>query len=224
MVANGFEVLEALERLPYDLVLMDCQMPEMDGFEAALRIRRREAGRGGRIPIVALTAHAMSEERASCLEAGMDDFLTKPLGEGELRETLRRWLKAEPAGAGRSGWGGGPMFDETILQGILELGAADPLFLHQVLGEFGSECRKHEDCLRAALATGDAKAVAFHAHALKSVTGTLGTASLRAIAIHLEGEAKSGRVEGIDRLLEEFRAAFETVEPILRQRILATRA
>jgi len=90
-VTGGFEALEILKRELYDLVFMDCQMPEIDGYEATRRIRRGEAG-NAKIPIVALTAHAMKGDREKCLAAGMDDYLPKPLREGDLAEVLRRWL------------------------------------------------------------------------------------------------------------------------------------
>ena len=80
------------ESTPYDLILMDCHMPELDGFEAAAAVRALEAsGVRGRIPIVALTASATAEDRAKCLRAGMDDVVTKPIAVGELRHALERW-------------------------------------------------------------------------------------------------------------------------------------
>jgi two-component system, sensor histidine kinase and response regulator len=93
--ANGREAVEASARIRYAAILMDCQMPEMDGFEAARAIRRREAGRS-HVPIIAMTAHAMKGDRERSLEAGMDDYITKPVDAALLRRVLQRWIE-EPA-------------------------------------------------------------------------------------------------------------------------------
>jgi PAS domain S-box-containing protein len=91
---NGKKALEALRQHRYDLVLMDCQMPVMDGYEASRRIRALE-GEAATLPIVAMTAHAMQGDREKCLEAGMDDYLTKPISRKSLREALERWLTGD---------------------------------------------------------------------------------------------------------------------------------
>jgi CheY-like chemotaxis protein len=98
VAANGREAIAALRNVPYDLVLMDCQMPEMDGFEAAVSIRSGAAGRRHRsIPIVAMTARAMQGDREKCLEVGMDDYLPKPVNSGDLRRVLEKWLPKREA-------------------------------------------------------------------------------------------------------------------------------
>jgi signal transduction histidine kinase/CheY-like chemotaxis protein len=100
VAADGREALAAIEKEGFDLVLMDLQMPEMDGFEATVAIREKEKAGGARLPIVALTAHAMKGDREKCLAAGMDGYLTKPIRTPELDEILKKYLarRSEPAG------------------------------------------------------------------------------------------------------------------------------
>src|SRR5207237_592856 len=93
LAANGSEALQMLQILPYDLVFMDCQMPELDGYEATREIRTREAAIGGgtRTPVIAMTANTMRGDRERCLEAGMDDYVPKPVRLEDLRAALDRW-------------------------------------------------------------------------------------------------------------------------------------
>ena len=91
VVGDGRQAIEAVARVTYDVVLMDVQMPEMDGFDATVAIRQQEAGTGRRVPIVAMTAHAMDGDRDRCLEAGMDDYLPKPVTSQALLQAVSRW-------------------------------------------------------------------------------------------------------------------------------------
>jgi len=95
IVANGKEAMDAMGRIPYDAVLMDCQMPEMDGFEATRNIRRHEEDNHSRTPIIAMTANAMEEDRKRCLDAGMDDFMTKPVKMENLDLILQKWMQSD---------------------------------------------------------------------------------------------------------------------------------
>ena len=96
LVANGKEALDALSRAPYGLVFMDCQMPEMDGFEACREIRNRDLPTS-RIPIIAITANAMKGDRERCLAAGMDDYVSKPFKQDDLKNVIEKWIPAAVA-------------------------------------------------------------------------------------------------------------------------------
>jgi PAS domain S-box-containing protein len=96
VVGNGIEAIEILNRIPFDIVLMDCQMPEMDGFEATSKIRQSETPRIKSIPIVAMTANVMQGDRERCLEVGMNDYISKPIDQNDLERILLRWLPIDP--------------------------------------------------------------------------------------------------------------------------------
>jgi CheY-like chemotaxis protein len=93
-VANGKEVITALNSIPYDLVLMDCQMPEMDGYEATAEIRKSAMVSVSKIPVVAMTANAMTDDAKKCLDAGMSDYVSKPISRQDLEKVILKWLTA----------------------------------------------------------------------------------------------------------------------------------
>jgi CheY-like chemotaxis protein len=103
VVANGIEAIEAWERSPFDLILMDLQMPEMDGITATKIIREREREKGTHIPIVAMTAHALAGDRERCLESGMDGYVSKPIRRSELVQETLPLLDNRDASEGDSG-------------------------------------------------------------------------------------------------------------------------
>ncbi|MDD5627809.1 MAG: PAS domain S-box protein [Elusimicrobia bacterium] len=198
--ANGLEALEALQRFPYDLVLMDCQMPEMDGFTAAGELRKREEGRR-HTPVVAMTANALEGDREKCLAAGMDDYIAKPVSIEALRAAIARWDVD---------------FDPEPLQKLRELaGPEDAALVADVIHEFLDSSARLLAKLKAGAAAGDIKAVQDNAHALKGASGNVGAAALRKISARLEALARSGTLEGSGELL----AALESAVPPTRQRL-----
>ncbi|HYM60668.1 MAG TPA: PAS domain S-box protein, partial [Thermoanaerobaculia bacterium] len=222
-VANGLEVLEALERIPYGLVLMDCQMPEMDGYEATAQIRRRERGER-RIPIIAMTANAMEGDRERCLDAGMDDYLAKPITERDLGNAIRRWDDelngSEPAPAA-------PSLEATIdrdaLRGIRELGPNGGDLLDELITIFLEESPSRMTALRLAIDEGDANSAWRTAHTLKSGCSNLGATKMVALCDAIERQARGGSIENLSSLAFELDAELLRVSNALqRERVSST--
>ena len=198
-VSNGEEAVEAVEARRYDLVLMDVQMPVMDGLEATRRIRRL-SGAAMRIPIVALTANAMQGDAAICLEAGMDDYLSKPINARKLLDTITRFAK--PAGGEDGGPGGGPAGPppsppaepEPPAVNVEKIGelrdslGADGFAL--LLETFFSDSPMHLDLLRGAIDRGDCAGIEREAHILKGSAANVGFDRLAATAHHLVSAAR----------------------------------
>ena len=190
-VANGREAVDAMARLPYDLVFMDCQMPEMDGYEAsrAIRAAERAGASGRRVPIVALTANALQGDREQCLAAGMDDYLAKPITKDAFGASLRRW-----------GIQGGPPTDGSIdAAALAELAAMDgepgqPNLLAELLDVFRQDTPARLAAVRAAIERGDTR-VHRGAHAFKGSCAALGLRHLQALCVTLEhrGDGDAGR-------------------------------
>ncbi len=202
---NGRVALEALSQRSYAVVLMDCQMPELDGYETTREIRARERG-GAHVPIIAMTANSMKGERERCLAAGMDDYLTKPLRSRTLMDALSRWVPADaaPDAATLGDYAPPPEGDAQLLREavVAELETLDRAVLAGLHSQYLDEAAGQLSALRADVAQGDEAAVARTAHALKGTSATIGAALVAQIASELEAGAKAGDLNGAGELLE----------------------
>jgi PAS domain S-box-containing protein len=193
-VHDGWEALRALESGDFGLVLMDCQMPGLDGYEATRRIREGPE-KSRRIPIVALTAHAMPEDLERCLAAGMNDTITKPFVEEALRKKLERWLDVAPE---RERSAGGPEPSPPLdVSRLTELQGLGRAVGRDVLSELTAafQSRAHVTEIRSALARGDWPLLRRSAHALKGSSALLGAMSLSAVCGELEHLPPNTRAE-----------------------------
>ncbi|MEO8436119.1 MAG: response regulator [Pyrinomonadaceae bacterium] len=217
VAANGLEAVEALLRIPYDLVLMDCQMPEMDGFEATAEIRRRE-GDGAHTPIIAMTANALQGDREKCLAAGMDDYLSKPVKVEELQGMLARWLagsaKAEEAGnISATGADSAPVDTERLQESA---GGDEQLLLELVemqLTQMGENIEK----LHLAIGASAADEVNRIAHTSVGGSAACGMVALVAPLQELERMAEGGRLAGADLMLDRVRKELERTRVFLKE-------
>ncbi len=206
---NGVEAVEAMKNNLYDLVLMDCEMPAMDGYEATHSIR---ASGNPDIPIIALTANAMPADRDRCLRAGMNDFLSKPVDLQQLEEVLARWLpERDPAGTPPTNLlalskEGLVVFDSEAL---LKRLAGDRQLAVIVVKDFLQDVPSQLKILRKLAAESDAPGARAQAHTLKSATATVSADSLSAIALEMERAAAAGAFSGFDDLLSRAAEEFE---------------
>ena len=199
-VANGIEAVEALSRVAYDVVLMDCQMPEMDGYTASREIRGREAG-GARTPIIALTANALEGDRDRCLAAGMDDYVTKPVTEADLARVLSRYIPGDESSP----------LDQEVVARLRTLSSDDSDFLGELASLYLDDAPSRLAAIREAIATDDPETLASAAHALKSSSGNVGAMRMRDLASSLESVGKSGTIDGAQAMLDEASAELERV-------------
>jgi CheY-like chemotaxis protein len=239
VVVNGQEAAEAVDRTSYDLVLMDCQMPEMDGLEATRAIRKAESKKlevrskkvetdhsetpdsllldigCSRLSIIALTANASSGDRETCLDAGMDDFLTKPIRIEELRTMICKWLPHPGARnlenqpitkkTRKHSTNLPPCLDNTILENLKALGGEDnPEFFLAVLDQFLSDLPRHLTDIKQAVERQDSEALVQTAHACKGSSRSIGATSLAEMSFALELLGREGTIEDATAKFEQW--------------------
>ena len=197
---DGQQALARLERERFDVVFMDCEMPVMDGFSAALELRRREGNLPGpRTPIVALTADATNAGREACLAAGMDDYLTKPFSREMLHTTLAKWLvqgtavTAAAAPVADAPASDEPLLDRATLDALRALPRSGPKDMLSHIGEiYLTDSNRLVGTIEQALHAADAAGLARAAHAWRSYNGNVGAHALVALCRELETQARAG--------------------------------
>ena len=210
-VANGIEALEALETIPYDLVLMDVQMPQMDGFEVTRRIRSPESAvRRHDIPVIAMTAHAMKGDREKCLEAGMDDYVAKPVQPKALAEAIARHVAA--GATARRAPARSPVLDREAL---MERVDGDEEMYAEVMDTFLEDAPRQIGRLEAAVDAGDPALVARHAHALKGSAANVGAIALQQAAIAAERAGESRDLDQAARVVQLVVDEFQRLRKLL---------
>ncbi|HKC75731.1 MAG TPA: response regulator, partial [Chloroflexota bacterium] len=213
-VANGREAVDALARRPYNLVLMDCQMPEMDGYAATAAIRRRERAQGTaarRTPIIAMTAHALEGDAEKCLAAGMDDYIPKPVTVQRLEAVLTRWSpRTAPGGPDEA-------VDARALAALRDLqGAGRPDILAEVIAVYLRDTPPRLAALHDAVARTDAEALRRAAHSLKGSSSHIGAVQMARLCTDLEDQARIADLTGAPETLRRLDEAFESVRAHLR--------
>ena len=222
-VANdGAEALECLKRGDFDVVLMDVHMPRMGGFEATAEIRAAEKARGGhdRLPVVALTALAMSGDREACLKAGMDAYVAKPISSADLFGTLER-LFPNRSGTSATGRGGAqhptrpgvPVVDVARLEANLE---NDPDLIRSIIEAFLRDHPQREGEMMEAMKAADPPTLARSAHTVKGLLLTLGASPAADVALRLEILARCGNLTDSEAAFEELRGELTRTAAVLR--------
>jgi PAS domain S-box-containing protein len=228
VAANGLEAIEALSRIPYSAVLMDVQMPEMDGYEATAGIRRREKSEGLRTPVIAMTANAMQGDRERALEAGMDDYISKPVKSEELGAVLERWLSRdeeeeksgttpalEPSNTSAPPNGS---VDYSVLKGLRERQVeGKPDILKELVELFLEDTPNQLKTLKEAAEKGDASSVERTAHTLSGGSGNLGAVRVAAICAELEEIGRSGDLAPAPALLSRLEEEYGRVRTALEK-------
>jgi PAS domain S-box-containing protein len=226
VVETGHHALRALNATPYDLVLMDCQMPDMDGFETTRQWRAQEqATGGGRLPIIAITANAMEGDREACLASGMDDFLSKPFTRQALTTMLQRWTLNTFADAAPTAAvadtpppaPADPILDPATLATLRSLQTpGQPDFMTRIIGVYLDNAQSLLTAIETASAAADRHLLLRSAHTLKSSSAHVGALDFAARCREIETATRVGKPEQAARWIETLRLEFSRVEAALR--------
>jgi CheY-like chemotaxis protein/HPt (histidine-containing phosphotransfer) domain-containing protein len=221
VAGDGKAALEALEKSAFegfDVVLMDIQMPEMDGFEATAAIRQREKAYGKHTTIIAMTAHAMKGDRERCLGAGMDGYVAKPVRAEDLLAEIERHTApqaespAEPAApAPVAAPAPGGVLDGTALLAQVE---GDTELLTELVMIFLQDCPRLVGAVREAVARGDAKALERAAHTLKGTLSNFAASAAIAVALRLEQMGREGNLAQAGEACAALEAEIERLKPL----------
>jgi CheY-like chemotaxis protein/HPt (histidine-containing phosphotransfer) domain-containing protein len=224
VAVNGEEALKLFEREAYDVVLMDGQMPVMDGYRATAAIRAREAGGVKRLPIIALTANAMDGDRQQCLAAGMDDYLAKPYSKSQLRQVLSRWLRQGTSTADVAIPALSAMpervkeieslgaINTNVLSQLRELDPAGGMGLaRKILQAYLNGSIDSMAQIERALAENDAETLRRAAHSLKSSSANVGAERLSAMFKWMEGLGKEGKMGEVSTAFDATRREYAQV-------------
>ncbi len=235
IVDNGGDAVSKVDEHSYDLVLMDCEMPELDGYEATRWIRKQEEMRmdGKHIPIIALTANGIQGDREKCIDCGMNDYLTKPINAKKLFATLLKFYKpmVTGTGSGRSGDESNALQEEAVtdtvsadrelidIESALERCAGKPEILCMVLDEFERMTVSSGEMFKESVNASDLVSVRKQAHSLKGAASNIGADELASFAKMLEDAARGMEIDSIEGLLAEVSRCLED----LRQELPAIR-
>jgi signal transduction histidine kinase/DNA-binding response OmpR family regulator len=221
VAGNGLEVLDALAAIPYAAVLMDCQMPEMDGYETTRVIRQREAAATppAHLPIIAMTANALQGDREKCLAAGMDDYVAKPINPAELQVTLERWTaprNRETARLGSTEEPQGPPANLVLEEAeALERVGGDRTLLTELVTIFLAEYPTLLAALRAGVESNDPQAVYHAAHTLKGAVGNFGALTAMKASQVLENMGRRGELSDAPAALARLEHELACLHPAL---------
>ncbi len=214
--ANGLEAVKALENIDYDLVLMDCQMPDMDGYEATRSIRSSESAvLNPGVPVIAMTANAMKGDREKCLEAGMDDYIAKPIKKDALAEMIERWAPGTDGVAETVP----EITKDTVFneQGLLEQLDGDRELARTIINGFLGDIPGQILKLKKFLESGDTAGAGRQAHTIKGASANMGGKGLHALALEMEKLSNAGDLDRAIGMQPRLEDAFEILRTTLEQ-------